>query len=64
LRHVVADLAPVRVFGRDVEYKWIVAAELVSALSLDILDILDTTIVNVACPPLVASSEPTSPSGW
>jgi len=64
LRHVVADRVPVRVFGRDVEYKWIVAAELVSALSLDILDlldildirdirdILDTTIVNVALPTL------------
>ena len=40
---------PVRVFGRDVEYKWIVAAVLVSAL---FLDILDTTIVNVALPTL------------
>ena len=37
------------VFGRQVEYKWIVAIVYVSAL---FLDILDTTIVNVAIPAL------------
>ncbi len=35
----------VRVFGREMEYKWVVAIVYVSAL---FLDILDTTIVNVA----------------
>ncbi len=35
----------VRIFGREMEYKWIVAIVYVSAL---FLDILDTTIVNVA----------------
>ena len=44
----VAD-APVTVFGRSIEYKWLVATVLVSAL---FLDILDTTIVNVALPTL------------
>jgi EmrB/QacA subfamily drug resistance transporter len=44
-----APAATVRVFGRDVEYKWIVAVVYVSAL---FLDILDTTIVNVAIPSL------------
>ncbi|MEO7371807.1 MAG: DHA2 family efflux MFS transporter permease subunit, partial [Ilumatobacteraceae bacterium] len=39
----------VRVFGREVAYKWIVAIVYVSAL---FLDILDTTIVNVAIPSL------------
>jgi len=39
----------VSIFGRLVEYKYIVAAVLVSAL---FLDILDTTIVNVALPTL------------
>ncbi|MGZ7011411.1 MAG: DHA2 family efflux MFS transporter permease subunit, partial [Ilumatobacteraceae bacterium] len=39
----------VEVFGRRVEYKWVVAAVYVSAL---FLDILDTTIVNVAIPAL------------
>ena len=39
----------VRVFGRDVAYKWVVAVVYVSAL---FLDILDTTIVNVAIPTL------------
>lgn len=41
--------APVTLFGRTVEYKWLVATVLVSAL---FLDILDTTIVNVALPTL------------
>lgn len=40
---------PVSVFGRRIEYKYVVAAVLVSAL---FLDILDTTIVNVALPTL------------
>ena len=39
----------VQVFGRQVEYKWIVALVYVSAL---FLDILDSTIVNVAIPGL------------
>ena len=39
----------VSVFGRQVAYKWVVAAVYVSAL---FLDILDTTIVNVAIPTL------------
>jgi EmrB/QacA subfamily drug resistance transporter len=39
----------VQVFGRQVEYKWIVAIVYVSAL---FLDILDSTIVNVAIPGL------------
>jgi EmrB/QacA subfamily drug resistance transporter len=39
----------VEVFGRRVEYKWVVAIVYVSAL---FLDILDTTIVNVAIPAL------------
>ena len=39
----------VGVFGRQVEYKWVVAIVYVSAL---FLDILDTTIVNVAIPSL------------
>ena len=39
----------VRVFGRQIEYKWIVAVVYVSAL---FLDILDSTIVNVAIPGL------------
>ena len=39
----------VQVFGRQVEYKWIVAVVYVSAL---FLDILDSTIVNVAIPGL------------
>lgn len=39
----------VSVFGRLVAYKWVVAAVYVSAL---FLDILDTTIVNVAIPTL------------
>lgn len=39
----------VRVFGRDVAYKWVVAVVYVSALFLDILDM---TIVNVAIPTL------------
>ncbi|MEY2553596.1 MAG: hypothetical protein QOC57_1456 [Ilumatobacteraceae bacterium] len=39
----------VQVFGRRVAYKWIVAVVYVSAL---FLDILDTTIVNVAIPAL------------
>ena len=38
-----------RVFGRQIEYKWIVAVVYVSAL---FLDILDSTIVNVAIPGL------------
>src|SRR4029079_4067058 len=38
---------PTRVFGRRVEYKWVVAAVFVSAL---FLDVLDTTVVNVALP--------------
>ncbi|MEO6123157.1 MAG: MDR family MFS transporter [Ilumatobacteraceae bacterium] len=45
----IESTEPVRIFGRDIEYKWIVAAVLVSAL---FLDILDTTIVNVALPTL------------
>ena len=40
---------PVQVFGRQIEYKWIVAIVYVSAL---FLDILDSTIVNVAIPGL------------
>ena len=46
-----APAAPntVEVFGRRVEYKWVVAIVYVSAL---FLDILDTTIVNVAIPAL------------
>ena len=39
----------VSVFGRKVAYKWVVAVVYVSAL---FLDILDTTIVNVAIPTL------------
>lgn len=39
----------VHIFGRTVAYKWIVAVVYVSAL---FLDILDTTIVNVAIPAL------------
>jgi EmrB/QacA subfamily drug resistance transporter len=39
----------VRIFGRTIAYKWIVAIVYVSAL---FLDILDTTIVNVAIPAL------------
>lgn len=39
----------VQVFGRTIEYKWIVAIVYVSAL---FLDILDATIVNVAIPAL------------
>ncbi len=39
----------VQVFGRKIAYKWIVAVVYVSAL---FLDILDTTIVNVAIPAL------------
>ncbi|MBK5331436.1 MAG: DHA2 family efflux MFS transporter permease subunit [Ilumatobacteraceae bacterium] len=39
----------VQVFGRQIEYKWIVAVVYVSAL---FLDILDSTIVNVAIPGL------------
>jgi EmrB/QacA subfamily drug resistance transporter len=47
---VTADLdEPVTLLGRSIEYKWLVAAVLVSAL---FLDILDTTIVNVALPTL------------
>ncbi|HRE03640.1 MAG TPA: DHA2 family efflux MFS transporter permease subunit, partial [Ilumatobacteraceae bacterium] len=42
---------PVRFLGREFEYKWVVTAVLVSAL---FLDILDTTIVNVALPTLVS----------
>jgi EmrB/QacA subfamily drug resistance transporter len=38
-------VAPVRMFGREVAYKYVVAAVFVSAL---FVDILDTTIVNVA----------------
>lgn len=41
----------VSVFGRQVAYKWIVATVYVSAL---FLDILDTTIVNVALPKMGA----------
>ena len=39
----------VEVFGRRIAYKWVVAIVYVSAL---FLDILDTTIVNVAIPAL------------
>lgn len=39
----------VKVFGREIAYKWVVAIVYVSAL---FLDILDTTIVNVAIPSL------------
>lgn len=39
----------IRVFGREVAYKWIVATVYVSAL---FLDIMDSTIVNVALPRL------------
>ena len=39
------DVAPVVLFGRTVDYKYVVAAVFVAAL---FLDILDTTIVNVA----------------
>jgi EmrB/QacA subfamily drug resistance transporter len=53
---VTASVAPpavapdrVSLLGRTVEYKWIVAGVMVSAL---FLDILDTTIVNVALPTL------------
>ncbi len=41
--------ATVQIFGRRIAYKWIVAIVYVSAL---FLDILDTTIVNVAIPAL------------
>ena len=45
----VGDLAPdeppVQLFGRTVAYKYVVATVFVSAL---FLDLLDTTIVNVA----------------
>ena len=47
LRADTPDTVPV--LGRAVQYKYIVAAILVSAL---FLDILDTTIVNVALPTL------------
>jgi EmrB/QacA subfamily drug resistance transporter len=40
-----SDVAPVTLLGRTVEYKYVVAAVFVAAL---FLDILDTTIVNVA----------------
>ena len=44
--HVLAPPEPpVQLFGRTVDYKYIVAAVFVSAL---FLDLLDTTIVNVA----------------
>ena len=44
--HVLApEEPPVRVFGRDVAYKYVVATVFVSALFLDLLDM---TIVNVA----------------
>ncbi|MDO8364041.1 MAG: MDR family MFS transporter [Actinomycetota bacterium] len=52
---MVTDGAPsshdeiVKVFGVEVAYKWVVAAVYVSAL---FLDILDTTIINVALPRL------------
>ena len=45
----VAPPPPARLFGREVEYKWIVAAVFVSAVFLDVLDV---TIVNVALPKL------------
>ena len=41
----------VRVLGRELEYKWVVAAVFTSAL---FLDILDTSIVNVALPKLAS----------
>jgi EmrB/QacA subfamily drug resistance transporter len=41
------DEVPARVFGRELPYKYVVAAVYVSALFLDILDV---TIVNVAIP--------------
>ena len=44
-----APVNSVDVFGRRVDYKWVVAIVYVSAL---FLDILDTTIVNVAIPAL------------
>ncbi len=43
------DRDEVTLFGRTVEYKWIVAVVMVCAL---FLDIMDTTIVNVALPTL------------
>ena len=43
------DAEPVTLFGKSIEYKWIVAIVLVSALFLDILDV---SIVNVALPAL------------
>ena len=43
------EIEPIALFGRTLEYKYLVAAVLVSAL---FLDILDTTIVNVALPTL------------
>jgi EmrB/QacA subfamily drug resistance transporter len=43
--HAFAEEPPSNVFGRQVAYKYIVAAVFVSAL---FLDLLDTTIVNVA----------------
>ena len=47
----IAPAAPntVQVFGRRIADKWVVAIVYVSAL---FLDILDTTIVNVAIPAL------------
>ena len=41
----------IRILGREIEYKWFVAAIYVSALFLDVLDV---TIVNVALPQLGA----------
>ena len=47
----------VRVFGRHMAYKWVVAIVYVSAL---FLDIMDTTIVNVALPKISADLHTTS----
>jgi hypothetical protein len=51
----------VEVFGRRIAYKWVVAIVYVSAL---FLDILDTTIVNVAIPALGRELLTETPSGW
>ena len=48
---LVAPPEPVRLFGREFEYKWLVAGVLVSAL---FLDILDSTIVTARTPTLTA----------
>ena len=56
-----SDEPPAHVFGRVVAYKWVVAIVFVSAL---FLDILDTTIVNVALPTLGEEFQHRAPIEW